>query len=321
MKCGLYIFFMLYFSHSSKEVVFVQKKNRRRFGDRRDGWRVTNVDSFFFLIPQVMRTRIDSQVHFEDEIPLEPIEKFIRDHKEEMPTLSTMHVVAAAFVRMLSVKPCTNRFVVHNKIYAHKDICLSIAVKRTLSEDGEETTIKPKFDPMDTLRDVVRKIDQEVVNAEADQSQSNTDTAAKVLSKMPAWLLRIVIRFLFFLDNHGWLPDFLVDLSPWHTSAWLTNVGSLGIAPVYHHLYEFGTASVFAAMGKKRLVPGVDYDGNVQPKRKLGLKFVVDERICDGYYYAMALRSFSKLMSKPELLLEPPKERKYDPGVPKDRFM
>lgn len=296
------------------------KQQKRKRGDRSDGWRVRNVDSFFFLIPQVMRTRLDSQVHFEEEIPLEPIEAFIRAHKAEMPTLSTMHVVSAALVRMFSQKPCTNRFVVHNKIYAHKQISLSIAVKRAMTEDGEETTIKPVFEPTDTLYDVVRRIDEQIEAVNVDQTQSNTDAAAKILGKLPAWLLRIVVRFLFWLDNHGWLPRALIELSPWHTSAWLTNVGSIGIAPVYHHLYEFGTASVFIAMGKKSLVPGIDFEGNVLPKRKLGLKTVVDERICDGYYYATALRSFCKLLLKPELLLEPPKSVKPDPGVPWERY-
>ena len=304
------------------EVSRMPKKKREHvcWGDRYDGWRIKNIDPFFFLIPQVMRTRIDSQVFFQEEISLEPIERFIREHKNEMPGLSTMHVVAAAMVRMMTQKPCTNRFVVHNKLYAHKSMSISIAVKRSLSEDSEETTIKPTFDAMDTLPDIVRKIEEEVQKATVDNEESSTDNAAKLLSILPAFLLRFVIRLIFFLDSLGILPRFLIDLSPWHTSAWLTNVGSIGMPPVYHHLYEFGTNSVFVSMGRKRSMPAIDFSGNVIPQRKLGIKVVVDERICDGFYFASALRGFSRLLSKPELLLEPPKERKTDPGIPQKRI-
>ncbi len=294
--------------------------SKRRFGDRKDGIRVRKIDSMFVLIPQVMRTRLDSQVHFEEEIALDAMEKFIREHKEDMPSLTTMHIVAAALVRMMALRPCVNRFVVHNKLYAHTDIRISIAVKRGITEESEEATIKPLFKPTDTIYDVVRSMDAEMAAIEGEGSENDTDVAARILGKLPTWLLRFVVRLLFFMDNHGCLPKFLTDLSPWHTSAWITNVGSIGLSPVYHHLYEFGTASFFLSMGKKRNMPASDFTGEIQTKRKMGIRAVVDERVCDGYYYATALRSFTKYLTHPELLMEPPKEVKRDPGVDWSRY-
>ena len=290
---------------------------KKRLGDRKDGIRVRNLDSMFYLIPQIMRTRLDSQVHFEEDVSLDAMEKFIREHKEDMPSLTTMHIVVAALVRMMARRPCVNRFVVHNKLYAHDDIRISITVKRSMNEEGEEGIIKPTFAHTDTIVDVVRRMDEEMA---AMEGENDTDAAAKILGRLPAWLLRIVVKFLFFLDNHGWLPKFLMDLSPWHTSAWITNVGSIGLSPVYHHLYEFGTASFFLSMGKKRVTPAVDFSGQVKTKRKIGIRAVVDERVCDGYYYATALRSFTKYLTHPELLMEPPKEVKLDPGVDWSRY-
>lgn len=104
-----------------------------------------------------------------------------------------------------------------------------------------------------------------------------------------------------FLDKHGIMPKAIISASPFHTSAFLTNVGSLGIDAIYHHIYNFGTTGVFLAMGKKKK-SYVYEDDNIVQEKTISLAWVADERICDGFYYANALKSFYKYMRKPELL-------------------
>ena len=104
-----------------------------------------------------------------------------------------------------------------------------------------------------------------------------------------------------FLDRHELLPKAIIDLSPFHTSAYLTNVGSLGIDAIYHHLYDFGTTGMFLAMGKKRKSYLFEEDA-IKEAKTLSIRWVLDERICDGYYYASAVKLFNKYMKKPELL-------------------
>ena len=66
---------------------------------------------------------------------------------------------------------------------------------------------------------------------------------------------------MFFLDYHGWLPKALMKVSPFHGSMIVTSMGSLGIPAIYHHLYNFGTCSLFVAMGKTKVVPYIrDYE-------------------------------------------------------------
>ena len=98
---------------------------KRGLFDRYDGWRVRNVDAVYNVIPFIMRTRMDSQNLFEENMPLEPVEAFIRAHREDMPDLTFMHVLMAAMVRMIAEKPYLNRFVVWNKIYARNSITVS----------------------------------------------------------------------------------------------------------------------------------------------------------------------------------------------------
>ncbi|MBR2329155.1 MAG: hypothetical protein IKA58_04655, partial [Clostridia bacterium] len=136
----------------------MQDTFKKGLGDRYDGWRVRNVDAVFNVIPFIMRTRMDSQNLFEENIPIENIEKFIRKHREDMPDLTFMHVIIAALIRMIAVKPYLNRFIMWNKIYARNTISLSLMIKRKHS--NVETNVKPEFDPTATLSDVVAAMNQ-----------------------------------------------------------------------------------------------------------------------------------------------------------------
>ena len=85
---------------------------------------------------------MDAQNYFEERVPIDHIEKFIKEQKELIPDLSIMHIVMAALVRLISQRPHLNRFVMWNKIFARNHVTFSIAVKRSLSDNGEETLIK-----------------------------------------------------------------------------------------------------------------------------------------------------------------------------------
>ncbi|MEA5058786.1 MAG: hypothetical protein EOM66_08535 [Clostridia bacterium] len=290
---------------------------KRGLFDRYDGWRVRNVDAVYNVIPFIMRTRMDSQNLFEENMPLEPVENFIREHRADMPDLSFMHVLMAAMVRMMAERPYLNRFVVWNKIYARNHINISLMIKRKLS--NEETMIKPDFEPEDTLQDVVDKVNALVNVNIMDEAKNSMDAIARFFGYIPAWVMRFAIWTLFRLDSVGWLPKKINGASPFHCSAFLTNVGSLGIGPIYHHLYEFGTCSMFVAMGNKHKVRLSTREGEHLEKRFIGLKFVTDERICDGQYYASAMKHLRRLLNNPSLLLEPPVKVIIDDGVPKSK--
>jgi len=283
--------------------------------DRNDGWRVKKIDPIMLLSPYFMRTRLDSQNLFEEVVSIENLEEFVRQHKDEMPGLSLMHIFIAACVRMLALYPHANRFVVHNKIFARNTITCSIAIKRSLTIDGEETLIKPEFSPFATLQDVVDTLNKEFEQKGSVDDKSALDKTAKLISIVPSFAIRAVVGLIRFMDDYFCLPKFLRDVSPWHSPMFLTNIGSLGISSIYHHLYEFGTSTIFLAMGKKIRTKVFDADGNEKTAKTISLKFVLDERVCDGFYYARAMRSFSKLMSNPELLLTPPEKVCMDAGV------
>ncbi len=297
----------------------MKKYFKRGLWDRYDGWRVRKVDGVFNIIPFLMRSRVESQNYFEENMPIDKLEAFVRTYKEEMPNLTTMHVIMAALVRAFALRPYMNRFVVWNKIYARNHLNMSLVIKRM--DMKSETIIKPEFEPEDTLYDVVRRVDELVAAGRAGDDETDADKVIEILGKLPTTLMRMIVWVLIKLDNIGKLPKLINEVSPWHCSVFLTNVGSLGIPPIYHHLTEFGTNSMFVAMGRKEKKAVVDKDGSVHEERTIGIKFTLDDRVCDGQYYAGSIKLMRKFILNPELLLVPPEEVVVDDGVDKERLV
>jgi hypothetical protein len=302
----------------------MDKKNkflhyRRKIGDRYDGWRVRKVDAVFRVIPYFLRTRMDSQNFFEERIPIDHLETFIKEHKNEMPKLSIMHIIISALVRLISQRPHLNRFVMWNKLFARNHLSISIAIKRSLSDNGEETLIKPHFQLNDTLQDIVQKIHTEQENNQQAGQKNGSDEVSRILGYLPDFLMRTVVFFLFWMDKVGIMPKLINRVSPWHCSIFLTNIGSIGVESIYHHLYEFGTCSMFVAMGKKTRETIIDKNGDAVTQKSILLKFVLDERVCDGFYYASSMRSLNRILSNPSALLTAPEIVRADAGVGRKR--
>lgn len=271
------------------------------FGKRSDGRRLRKISPIFLLMPHIMKKRSDSQVFYSQEVPLAPLDEYITKKEAEGIKMSYMAIIYSALVRILAEKPLANRFVMNGRVYARNSIDISLAIKKGMSETAEETTLKLHFNGSENIFDIRNKLEQVISENKDAEAENITDKFAKSLAYIPSWLIKLIVNFLMFLDRHDLMPKAIIELSPFHTSAFLTNVGSLGIDSIYHHLYDFGTTGVFLAMGKKKKSL-ISVDDTLQEVKSLSLRWVLDERICDGFYYASALKLFNKYMKKPELL-------------------
>ena len=273
------------------------------FGFRSDGRKIKSIPPIFKIIPQVMRTRADSQVYYSYDMPISGMDEYIAKKAEEGIKISYMNIIYAAMVRLIAQRPQLNRFIMNCQTYARKDIEISLAIKKNLSDDGEETTLKIPFKGTENIFEVKEILDKTIEENKDTNAENDTDILATALSLIPNFLLKIIVSFIMFLDNHGMLPKFIIKASPFHTSAFLTNVASLGIDAIFHHLYNFGTTGLFLAMGKKKKDFIYD-DESIKEEKCISLAFVCDERICDGYYFASCVKLFNRYLKKPELLEE-----------------
>ena len=271
------------------------------FGLRSDGRKIKSLDPLFRVIPHVMKERSDAHVYFSQEIPIKTLDEYIAKKEQEGIKMSYMNIIYAALVRMLAEKPSLNRFIMDGRTYARHGIHISLAIKKGMTEESEETTIKIPFTGSENIFEVKEILDGTIMKNKDTANENNTDKLVKLLSYVPDWLYKLIVNILMYLDKHGMMPKFIIKLSPFHTSAFLTNVGSLGIDAIYHHLYNFGTTSMFFSMGKKKK-SYIYEDDEIRQEKCITIAFVGDERICDGYYYAASFKQLSKYLRKPELL-------------------
>lgn len=279
------------------------------FGHRADGVKEKNLPAFFKVIPHIMKKRSDSQVFFKQDISITEMDKYIDKKAKEGIKLSYMNIIFAAIVRVLAERPQLNRFIMNGRIYNRNEIYISLAIKKNMTDDGMETTIKLPFTGDENIFEIKDILDSAINKNKQNSSQNDTDKLAFILGLIPNFLLKFAVNFLRFLDRYGLMPKFIIKASPFHTSAFLTNVGSLGLDYIYHHLYDFGTTSLFFAMGKKKK-SYIYEDDEIKEEKCISLGFVGDERICDGFYYSSSFKLLSRYLKKPELL-----ERKNESQV------
>lgn len=284
-------------------------KRKRRWGDRYDGRRLRSLDAFSRVSPYIMVTRNTSSNHFMDTIDIDEIERYIRHKRNDdgLVGFGIMHVLIAAYVRSLSQKPAVNRFIAGQKIYARNSVQINLTVKREMRSDALETVIKisPELDA--TATEVYELIKKEI-DLSKNNNQSDFDKTAKILDYVPGLLLKFAVWFLKTLDYFGLLPKKLEKLSPFHGSMFITSMGSLGVPPVFHHLYDFGNIPVFCSFGAKQKRNELQADGSVIERRYITVMWVMDERICDGFYYSSAMKYIKGVLRNPFVLDERPEQ-------------
>ena len=285
-----------------------KKKRKRRLGDRREGRRLRTLDGIHVAMPFIMETRNDACNSFTEELNITKADEFVSEQLiSGKEGFSMLHVILAAYVRTIAKYPYLNRFISGQRIYHRHNIEVIMMVKRSMSLDAPETAVKVIFDPADTIDEVYEKFYKAVsfVN-DGDGSDTGTDKVSGFFRKFPRLLFRLVVRTISALDYWGLCPKALMDALPFWGSMIITSMGSLGIKPIYHHLYNFGNLPIFVSYGTKRKVNELDRQGNVVTKKVIDMKVVTDERICDGFEYATAFKYWRKHIENPRLLIDPP---------------
>lgn len=282
-------------------------KSKRRFGDRKEGRLLRSLPPFNKFIPYIMATRNDRSNQYEESFEVSQVDRRLRKLRVEgYKGIGILHFLIAAYIRGVSMLPGMNRFVVGRRVFARNDIEVVLTVKRSLSVDATETTIKVKFEPTDTITDVYRKMNEKIDEIKASDGNNNTEDVAEALCRAPRFLLRFAITVLKILDYFGWLPEGITSASPFHGSMIITDMASLRIGPIYHHLYNFGTLPVFIAFGAKRHSYELDRHGRMVDRKFVDCKFVLDEGIVDGHYYSQFLQAFRYMVLHPEIVESPP---------------
>jgi pyruvate/2-oxoglutarate dehydrogenase complex dihydrolipoamide acyltransferase (E2) component len=273
------------------------------FGLRTDGKQVKDVDPIQRIMPHIMKHRHDSQNLTSYDVPCEPFDAFIKQELAEGSSYNYMHIVIAGIVRLIGLFPRINRFIMNGRIYNRNSIQVSFVVKKGLSADAADTTVKIDFTGQETIAEVRDKVNAAIMANNNMDANNGTDKLARLITFTPNFLISFLVGTIKFLDKHGMLPAAILRVSPFHTSAFVTNLKSIKGPSIFHHLYDFGTTGLFFAMGKEAMVPVVSGKEIVIGKR-MPMQIVTDERFCDGFYFVTALKKLRELWNNPALMKE-----------------
>ena len=284
----------------------METNRKRRYGDRKDAYLVRNLDSMHKFTPYLLPNRCDNEAVMSELIELDAVNKYVAKKNESNPNFkyTLFHVLCAATVKTIALRPKLNWFVQGHRVYERKALSISFVVKKKFQDDSYEALAILDIDrqggsPVDQIHDKVEKFVTAV--RKHDMTDGTTDVMDTV-TKLPRWLVRIIVGILMWLDYHGWVPSGLTKDDPYNSSVFVSNLGSIKMHASYHHLTNWGTNSLFVIIDEKHMHPFFDENGSVTMKEALRLGLTVDERIADGVYFANSVRLLKKLLSEPELL-------------------
>lgn len=271
---------------------------------RTDGRLVHSIPAMQKIVPYIMRSRAASINYFQEQLDCTNLDAYIEANEVNgCRKVNAMHLIIAAIVRTIALRPQLNRFIMHSRIYARHDIVVSFIIHRSLRIEDGGTSVKIAFNGTESLAQIVAAVDEAIRNeVSAPNARNATDNLVDAFMSFPAFILRPLIGFVMSLDNVNMLPRMVLEASPFHTTLFLTNLKSLGVDSVYHHQYEFGTNGLFVSMGKERLKAVASGDGSISVKRVMNINFSLDERFCDGLYFAKSMKIFRKHLKDPSLL-------------------
>ena len=279
----------------------------KRFGDRRDATLLRNTDAMHFIMGIIYPHRADNEAYIAERVNLEPIKAYLAGKNVEgIPFKYTFfHVILTALVKTVTLRPKLNRFYANENYYQRNKVTAGFVIKKEFSDGSEEAVALLEAKPDATIDTIHQEIYQRVHATRNEQKKNTTDNSMDLLNRLPRFLSKAVIRFIRWLDRHGWCPDVLIGDDPNYSSVFLSNLGSIKLRSGYHHLTNWGTCSLFCVIGEKKWTPLYDAHGLVEMRETVDLGLTVDERIADGYYYSKSIRLFKHLLEHPELLEQP----------------
>jgi pyruvate/2-oxoglutarate dehydrogenase complex dihydrolipoamide acyltransferase (E2) component len=291
---------------------------------RCDGELVKDIDPLRRMMPLVIRGRNESIVYHTTQWEIAKARAWLRNYNRTRggrPRATLFHLVAYASIRMLHARPGLNRFVSGGAIYQRKGVWLSFAAKTRFTDEAPLTTVKLGFSEKEQFDECVDRMDDAVKDGRCGL-ESRIEREVRLLNKLPGPLLRAILAAGRGLDRVNLLPASLIEPDPMYASMFLANLGSIHIGNAYHHLYEYGTCSLFGVVGGVKKVVVAGRSGHPEVREVLQVQWSFDERVNDGFYCVQSLEILRRVMEDPQRHVEGEDERVFagseNPLVPAD---
>lgn len=280
---------------------------KKRFGDRRDGVLLRNLDSMHFIMPLIYPNRCDNEAFISERIDLTQVNAYLEKKNAENPEYkyNLFQVIVTAILKVITQRPKMNRFIVNKNMYQRNEISAAFVIKKLFADDSEEGLAVIRSERTDTIDTIHDEIYRQISFCRVEEKKDSSTESMDLFNKMPRFISKSIVAFVRVLDRHGKVPKSLSETDPYYRSVVLTNLGSIKLRSGYHHLTNWGTTSFFVAIGEKKPRPYFDDEGNMTMRDSVDIGITIDERIADGYYYSKTVQLLKKIMENPELLDKP----------------
>jgi len=278
-----------------------------KWGDRRDGTLIRDIDSMHYIMPLMYPNRCDNEAFISETIDLTAIDEYLAKKNAENPAYkyNLFQVVVTAMLKTITLRPKMNRFIVDGNMYQRNDITASFTVKKIFADNGGEALARINSKPEFTLEDIHNEIYQQVSFVRTDGNVDESTASMDALQKIPLFLKKGLGIGARFLDRKGLMPASVIATDPYQCSVILANLGSIHLKAAYHHLTNWGTTSIMVIIGEIKKRRFENEDGTEDVRNSVDIGLTIDERLADGYYYSRTIALFKKLLENPELLERP----------------
>lgn len=270
------------------------------WGNRPDGTPVRGLSPMRRLMPLLMPARNSAVVYHHQQLDLTHTLPWLAARTERTGVRTTLfHLVQYGIVRTLVERPELHRFVSGGRIYQRTHLELAYAVKKRMDDKAPLTAVKLRLLPSDSFSDFIAKADA-VVTSGRGQALLPAEKEMKLATLLPLWVLRLVLAMQRHLDAWNLLPAVATAQDPLYSSAFLANLGSIGLQAPFHHLFDWGTVPIFIVVGRIQKAPWVGEAGQLEVRETCDLRFSYDERVADGLYCASSLEILRRIVERPD---------------------
>jgi hypothetical protein len=267
------------------------------FVRRSDAKPIENLPTMRRFLPFVAPRRNDSLFYMFQDIEVEAALEYLEKKNRERPPerrITLFHLFLRSSSQALELRPGVNRFVKGGRLWQREGAWISFSAMREIKDGSVMISTKRRFEPgSESLEEMVDGF-FERLNPQRAGRETQADKEMIWLLRLPPVLTMLVMKLLLVLDYFGLMPRTMIEADPLFTSVFLANLGSIDYPAGFHHLWEYGTCSLFGVMG--RIEPGKE------GRRKVQIAWTYDERINDGLYSYYTLDGIRERIENPELL-------------------
>ncbi len=277
---------------------------------RNDATYVGDLPPYKRIFPFIMPRRSDSLVYHQFPLDMTEAVKFVKHMNKNDPgdhQYRVFEVFLAAMLRTITLRPHLNRFIMNYSTWQRSELSLNFVVKEDYTDEAPERSAVLYFEPTMIFPEIAAIVNDTITRSRSGSEDNQTDSAIEFFLRFPIWILRLLVSFIRFLDVKGVAPKALRDADGLHVTAFVANLGSINLAgSPHHHLYEWGTTSIFVTMGMLRRRRVTDANGERTIVDSMDIGVTVDERISEGFYFIKSMEMLQHYLNKPQLLMERP---------------